>query len=106
MQCVFRIAVLMAAATSLTLPAAHAASPAPGVAERLSTSQTAIGTLLDNPATKAVLLKYIPQLAASAQIEMARSLTLKALQGYAGEMLTDDTLSKIDADLAKLPIKR
>jgi hypothetical protein len=36
---------------------------------------------------------------------MARGLTLKALQGYAGGMLTDETLGKIDYDLAKLPPK-
>ena len=40
-----------------------------------------------------------------AQIDMARGLTLKALQGYAGDMLTDEALGKIDADLAKLPAK-
>jgi para-nitrobenzyl esterase len=97
------IAALLAAA-GIAAPAAHAAEAAPA-AKPYTTAETAIGDLLDDPAAKAILVKYVPGLATSGQIDMARGLTLKALQGYAGDMLTDETLGKIDYDLAKLPPK-
>jgi xanthine dehydrogenase iron-sulfur cluster and FAD-binding subunit A len=51
---------------------------------------------------KAVLAKHVPALIENAQIEMARSMTLKQIQSYAGDTLTDETLAKIDVDLAAL----
>ena len=33
---------------------------------------------------------------------MARAMTLKQIQGFASDMLTDDALAKIDADLARI----
>lgn len=70
-----------------------------------SAASTDLGTLLDNPATKAVLEKYVKDLISNPQIDMARAMTLKQLQSYAGDALTDDTLAKIDAELAKIPAK-
>lgn len=76
---------------------------APAAKSAFSTAQTDIGTLLDNPQTKAVLDKHIPQFAANPQIQMARGMTLRQIQSFAGDMLTDEVLGKIDADLAKVP---
>lgn len=82
------------------------AADAPVVAsQKLSTSETTIGDLLDNPAAKAILQKHIPQLVSTPQIDMARAMTLKAVQAYASDMISDETLAKIDSDLAKLPTK-
>jgi para-nitrobenzyl esterase len=83
-----------------TAPAAAPAAPAYTVAD------TDIGTLLDDPAAKAVLDKNIPGFSANPQIDMARSMTLKAVQAYAADKLTDEALAKVDADLAKLPVKK
>ena len=47
-----------------------------------STSETDIGTLLDDPAAREVINKHIPGFSAKDQIDMARPLTLKALQQY------------------------
>jgi hypothetical protein len=69
----------------------------------LSVETTDLGTLLDNPAAKAVLAKHIPTLVANEQISMARALTLKQLQAYAGDIVTDEKLALIQADLDKLP---
>jgi para-nitrobenzyl esterase len=69
-----------------------------------STGTSDIGTLLDNPATKAVLEKYIPDMVSNAQFEMARPMTLKAIQAYAGDELSDEKLATIDADLAKIQV--
>lgn len=92
-------------ALGLAAGAAHAAEAAPAAAParaHYSTVETPLGDMLDDPAAKAVLQKHIPQLIASESIEMARGMSLKQLQGYAGDQLSDATLAAIDADLAKL----
>lgn len=94
---------LTAAALTLSTIASPAfAADAPAAAAKYSTAETPIGTLIDNAATKAVLDKYLPQFTANPQIAMARSLTLKQVQSYAADAMTDETLAKIDADLAKI----
>ena len=84
----------------------HGAEPA-AAAETVakafySTEKTDIGTLLDTPQTKAVLDAHLPEFATNPQVEMARSFTLKQLQGYVPDTFTDEVLAKIDADLAKI----
>jgi hypothetical protein len=92
---------LFAAAAAITLITA----PAYAADTKYTTAETQIGTLLDNPETKAVLDKHIPSFASNPQIAMARAMTLKAIQGFAGDALSDEVLTKIDADLAKVPVK-
>lgn len=81
-------------------PVPAQSTPAPAL---YSIASTDIGTLLDNAAAKAIIDKYAPQFTANSQIEMARSMTLRQIQSYASDILTDEVLAKIDADLAKLP---
>ena len=83
-------------------PATQAATSAPA---KYTTEDTDVGTLLDNPATKPILVKYLPELVNSPQIDMARSMTLRTMQNYAPDKLTDDTLTRIDAELAKVAVK-
>ncbi len=90
-------------AAEATQASSRAATPA---AAAYSTGETDIGTLLDNPDTKAVLQKHMPGFADNPQIEMARSMTLKQIQGFAGDAITDEALAKVDADLAKLPARK
>lgn len=99
-----KLAIAAALAAAFAVPA-HAAEPAPASAPApaYSTAETDIGTLLDNPATKAVLDKHMPGFSANPQIDMARSMTLKQVQQFAGDQMTDDVLAKVDADLAKIP---
>ena len=85
-----------------TTPAPVPATPAV-IAKLMSSGETDIGTLMDTPAAKAVLQKYIPDVISNPQMDMARTMTLKQIQSYIADKLTDDTLAKIDADLAKLP---
>jgi hypothetical protein len=87
---------------SLTATASWAADPAPATpAAHFNTASTSIGDLLDNPAAHAILQKYLPEIANGD--ERARPMTLKALQGYAPDMVSDAVLAKIDAELAALP---
>lgn len=113
--------VLFAAACTLFAPAALAqtapaqtVAPAPAVTPgsaattgsvtaKYSTAETQIGTLLDDPAAKAIVEKHIPGMTTNDQIDMARGMTLKAVQQYAPDDVTDERLAAIDADFAKLP---
>ncbi|HEX7821676.1 MAG TPA: hypothetical protein VF463_13790 [Sphingobium sp.] len=100
-------AVMVAApvmAQTAAKPAAPAAPAAP-VAKHLTTTDTAIGDLLADPAAKAVIDKHIPGLSDSPQIGMASGMTLRAIQPMAGDMITVPMLDAVDTDLAKLPSK-
>ncbi|WP_380879289.1 hypothetical protein ACFB49_21420 [Sphingomonas sp. DBB INV C78] len=93
-------AALIAAPVVLAAPLyAQAAAPA----SALSTASTTIGDLMDNAAAKAVLEKHLPDVVGSDQIEMAKGMTLRDIQQYAADVVTDAKLAAIDADLAKLP---
>lgn len=96
---------LVAVAAPLWVSAAEPAS-AIASAGGFSTSTSSIGTLLDNPATKTILSKYLPDLVSNPQIEMARGMTLKQIQTYSSDTVTDEVLAKIDADLAQVPAQK
>ena len=66
---------------------------------------TPIGTLLDDSAARAVLQKYVPGVVSSPQIAMARGVTLAELQAFMPQQLTEDVLSKVDAELPPVPAK-
>ena len=99
-------ATLVAALNVTSVVAQTAATSVPAPPARYSTSQTDIGTLLDDPAAHAVLDKLLPAVTHGDQIDMARSMTLKDIQQYAPDMITDQTLAQVDAELAKLPVKK
>lgn len=89
----------------------HADSPvAPAAmqqAAKYSSSTTALGVLIADPAAKAVLAKHIPQLLEKSDIaERATGMTLKemqdALRAYSPDLLSDEVLARIDQDLAAL----
>jgi hypothetical protein len=99
---------ILAAVLVLSVPMVSAvaqAPPAPASAEHYTTSTTDIGTLIDDPAAHAIVDKYLPGVLSGDQIDMARSMTLKAVQQFASDRITDKALADIDAELAKLPTK-
>lgn len=64
---------------------------------------TKLGDLLDNPAAKAVLGKYLPQLdSAGPMLNMARGMSLKTVAGFPQANISQETLKSIIDDLAKL----
>lgn len=71
-------------------------------AQAYSTSETDIGTLLDDPAAAEILEKHLPGFTTNSQVSMTRALTLVSLKSFAPDMVTDEALEKIDADLAEL----
>jgi para-nitrobenzyl esterase len=93
-------------ASSVLAVTAFAAEPAPAApvaaAPKYSTADTPIGTLLDDPAAKAVVDKNMPGFSDNPQVAMARSMTFKQIQSFAPDQIKEETLIKLDADLAKL----
>ena len=71
---------------------------------RYNSLTTPIGELLDDAAARAVLQKHIPAVIGSSQIEMARGITLTALQAFAPQQLTPTVIQAIDAELSTLPV--
>ena len=99
---------LLAVAAPVAAQTAPTATPAPSAVAptHYTTSDTDLGTLMDDPASMAVLNKHIPEMSKSEQINQARSMTLKEVSAYASDTLTDQLLASVDADLAKLPPKK
>lgn len=102
----FVVAALALGAAVIAVPAqaeeAAAASAAEAAKPAFSTTATPIGDILDNPDAKAVVEKFLPGFSAHPQIDMARSFTLKAVQSFQPDMITDEILAKIDADFAAI----
>lgn len=98
-----KLAIAASLAVACSAPV-FAAGPAPATApaSAYSTAGTDIGTLVDNPETKAVLDKHMPGFTNNPQIEMARAMTLKHIQPFVGDQMTDAVLARIDADLATI----
>ena len=85
---------------------AHAADAAAPKAAHYSVSDTQVGVLLDDPAAVEILKRLIPTVYANDQFQSAgRSLTLKAIQQYEPDALSDENLAKIQAEFDRLPAK-
>lgn len=95
-------AIAAAAPDAKAAPIAPVAPAAPTPAVHYTTADTEIGTLLDDPAAKAILEKVVPGMTTNPQIDMARSMTLKAIQQYAPDQLTDARIAQLDAEFANL----
>jgi len=84
-------------------PAAANTSKPANAGAKFSTAATEIGALLDDPVAKAIVEKNIPGFTTNEQVDMARGMTLKAVQQYAPGDVTDARLAAIDEAFAKLP---
>lgn len=83
--------------------------PAPAFAEEAahySVTATKIGTLIDDPASAAILKELIPTIWANEMFQsLGREITLKEVQQYE-QVLTDEKLAEIQAAFDKLPLKK
>lgn len=74
----------------------------PAELERLSLAHTSIGALMDDPATRAVLERHLPELVRmAASNPQARGVSLNTVQQF-DPGLTDELLDRIVADLGAL----
>src|SRR5579863_4743329 len=94
-------AVTIILTIALAAPAVAQTAPAPSSSAVVAytTADTTIGTLIADPAAKAVLDKDIPGLAESPSISMAAGMTLRQIQPMAGDKITPAMLDTVDADL-------
>ncbi len=92
-----------AMAQTAPAPAAKPAAAAPTATPYYTTEDSTIGDLLDNPATKAVLAKHLPEVVNGEGINQARGMTLPAIQQFSQGKITDEALEAIDKDLAAIP---
>ncbi len=96
----------LAGATATMIVPAFAADSVTVAAAHYSVETTLVGKMLDDPAANALLKKMIPTVYANEMFQTSgRELTLKAIQQYEPEALSDANLAKIQAELNKIPIK-
>lgn len=103
----FTVALASLAGPALTMPATAVAQDAnvPKPAH-YSVDKTLVETLLADPAAVEILKRLIPTVYANDQFQSSgRSLTLKAIQQYEPEALSDANLAKIQAEFDKIPAK-
>lgn len=100
------LAVLINLNLSFVAAPAYAQEAPAAQAKHYSVAATVVGTLLDDPAANAILKRVIPTVYANDMFQtMGRSLTLKAIQQYEPDALSDENLAKIQAEFDKLPTK-
>jgi len=105
MRALILAAALCISATTTAAPAF--AEPAPAAAApAYSTTETTIGDLIDNPATRVVIDKLLPGVSTDPQIDQGRMMTFRQVHSYAPDRFSDETLEKVDAELAKVPAKK
>jgi hypothetical protein len=89
-----RTLILAAALLTAAVPAYAQGAP------KFTTATSTIKQIIANPEGKAILEKHIAPLMEYA--DQIGDQTLKALQPMTQGAITDETLTKIDADLAKI----
>jgi para-nitrobenzyl esterase len=87
-------------------PAAATAPAAGAAAAHYSVETTLVGKLLDDPAANEILKKMIPSVYGNDMFHsMGRDNTLKGIQQFEPEALSDANLAKLQAELNKIPAK-
>lgn len=67
-----------------------------------SAAATSIGELMEDPSARAIVIRYLPAVVQSGNIDRMGGITLRQLQQMAPQMATDAALEAIDAELSKL----
>lgn len=99
------VPALAGEAAAPAAPKAPAATAAPAAAH-YSVETTLVGKLLDDPAANELLKKMIPSVYGNEMFHsMGRDNTLKGIQQFEPEALSDANLAKIQAELNKIPAK-
>jgi hypothetical protein len=100
------VALTSLAGGALSAATALAADTNTAQSAHYSVTKTLVETLLADPAAVEILKRLIPTVYANDQFQSAgRSLTLKDIQQYEPEALSDDNLAKIQAEFDKIPAK-
>ena len=101
-------AILLCAATFVsaasvaqaqTAPATAQPAPAAPAATGVLNGDTPIETLMARPETKALLLKYVPEIEGHPAYDQFKSMSLRQLEPLAGGIITAEKISSLEADL-------
>ena len=66
-------------------------------------ADTKLGTLLDDPAAKELLVKLIPEInGAGAMLKLARGMSLRKISGYPQAKISPERLQAISTELEQL----
>jgi para-nitrobenzyl esterase len=98
------VTMLMAAAPALSqsntaAPAEEATKTIPAANPKASVETTTIGDLVDNPNTKAVLQKDMPELLSYDGLDQIKGMTMRDISKYPQANLDQARLEKIQKDL-------
>ena len=98
--------IALAASLAISLLATPLSGQA-GAQGRYSTARTPIGTLLADPAGRAVLTRRFPVLLQSKAVTSGRAnrFTLRTLKRFKPAVFTDAALAAADADFAAMPAR-
>jgi hypothetical protein len=100
------VAALVTGAMPMMTAPAFAAEAAAAQAAHYDVATTLVGKMLDDPAANALLKKMIPTVYANEMFQTSgRELTLKTIQQYEPEALSEENLAKLQAELNKIPAK-
>ncbi len=94
------IPVAAAQDASADAPATESAPATDAEASAKFSSDTPIEQLVANEQAKAVLDADVPGLSTHASYDMFKSMSLRQLAPYSQGKITDELLTKVDADLA------
>ena len=79
------------------------AEPVAVAAPKYSIQTSTLGQLVENPATKALLEKYFPEVAHHPQFNEGLGLTLPDVVQYLPDVVTPPKLAAMDAELKAIP---
>lgn len=96
-------AAMGAAAQPADAPAAAAPAAVTPAAGKPSVETTPISELLGNEASKAVVDKYVPGLAAAPQLDMVKGMSMRQLSQFPQAGLTPEKLNAMQTDFNALP---
>jgi hypothetical protein len=100
------VAALVMGAMPMMTAAVSAADAAAAQAAHYDVATTLVGKMLDDPVANALLKKMIPTVYANDMFQTSgRELTLKTIQQYEPEALSEENLAKLQAELNKIPAK-
>ena len=103
---VVMLAALVAGALPMSIAPTLAADAPAAAPAHYSVEKTHVGQMLDDPAANAILKALIPTVYANEMFKSAgRDLTLRDIQQYEPDALSDANLAKIQAELDKIPAK-
>jgi hypothetical protein len=96
---------LLAASPALAQATTTAAPIAISAGAAGYSADTPLETVVGDPAAKAALDKTLPNIARHPAFDQFKTMSLRQLQIYAPDKISDEAVAKVDADLKALPAK-